>query len=59
MNDKKVKSGKQGKQIDNDLRFILSILELAPSNNGKVLYIKQGEVAFGDGESLFDITPLT
>lgn len=59
MDERKIKSGKQGRQIDDFLRLILSILDAAPSNNGKVLYIRHGEVAFGNGEELFDITPLT
>lgn len=59
MDERKIKSGKQGKQIDDFLRLILSILDAAPDNNGKVLYIRRGEVTFGNGEELFDITPLT
>lgn len=50
-----------GKQIDNNLRVFLGILEAATEeeNDGKVLYVRRGEAAFEDGEMLFDITPLT
>lgn len=47
-----------GQQLDADLTAILGVLEAAPDNEGKVLYIRHGEISFEDGEKLFDIIPL-
>lgn len=51
-----IKSNSSGKSIDKNLKAILDAIN--EDNNGKVLYIRKGELAFEDGEILFDITPL-
>lgn len=50
-----------GKQIDEDLRAIVTVLDMAkdPENEGKVLYIRHGENTLENGIALFDITELT
>lgn len=59
MSEHIIQSNKQGKQIDNFLRMILAVLDEAPDNNGKVLYIRGNTIAFGDGNALFNIIPLS
>jgi len=51
-----IRTEMSGKQLDESLRKILSALNTA--NNGKVIYIKKGQLAFEDGEKLFDVTPI-
>ena len=51
-----IKTEMSGKKIDETMRKILSALNTA--NNGKVIYIRRGELAFEDGEKLFDVTPI-
>ena len=47
-----------GAKLDSELKAFLAVLEAAPDHEGEVLYIRHGEVAFADGEQLFDIIPL-
>lgn len=47
-----------GAQIDADLKAILGVQDVADDHEGQVLYIRHGEIAFEDGEKLFDIIPL-
>ena len=54
-----IRAPQTGQQLDHDLRAILSVLEAAPYHEGEVLYIRRGEIALADGETLFDITQLT
>ena len=56
--DEVIHAPQTGQQLDADLTAILGVLEVAPDNEGKVLYIRHGEIAFEDGEKLFDIIPL-
>lgn len=53
-----IRAPQTGRQLDADLLAILAVLEAAPDNEGKVLYIRHGGIAFEDGEKLFDIIPL-
>ena len=46
-----------GKEIDRVLKAIHDAENT--DNNDKVIYIRHGELAFEDGETLFDVTPLT
>ena len=48
-----------GKQLDHDLKAILNVLEAASDHEGEVLYIRHGEIALADGDTLFDIVLLT
>lgn len=45
-----------GRIIDIALKAFLDAMNT--DNNGKVVYINRGELAFEDGELLFDVTPL-
>lgn len=45
-----------GKEIDRVLRAFLEAEE--EKNNSKVLYIRRGELAFENGEALFDVQHL-
>ena len=56
-----IQAPQTGWEIDRDLRAICDILEAAKdeNNEGKVVYIRHGEISLEDGEALFDITPLT
>lgn len=54
-----IRAPQTGRQLDADLRAILSVLESAEKHNGKVLYIHEGQIDFADGEDMFDIIPLT
>jgi len=56
--DETIKAPQTGRQIDADLKAILGVLDAAGDHNGQVLYIRQGQIAFADGEELFDIIPL-
>ena len=51
-----IKTEMNGKQLDESLKKLLVALNTA--NNGKVIYIKRGQLAFEDGEKLFDVTPI-
>ena len=51
-----IRTEMNGKKIDEYLRKILSAMNTA--NNGKVIYIRRGELAYEDGEKLFDVTPI-
>ena len=51
-----IKTGMSGKKIDEILTKIVNALDA--DNNGKVIYIKSGELAFEDGEKLFDVTQI-
>lgn len=53
-----IRAPQTGRQLDADLLAILAVLDAAPDNAGKALYIRHGEIAFEDGEKLFDIIPL-
>lgn len=57
--DDTIKATQTGRQIDSDLKAILGVLAAAGDYNGQVLYIRGGQIAFADGEELFDIIPLT
>ena len=46
-----------GKAIDKALKAFLDAM--STDNNDKVIYIRRGELAFEDGETLFDVTELT
>ena len=46
-----------GKEIDRVLKAINDAANT--NNNGKVMYIRRGEIAFEDGEILFDVTELS
>lgn len=54
-----IKAPQTGKQLDADLRSILTVLEEAPDHEGEVLYIRHGQIDYMDGDDFFDITPLT
>ena len=45
-----------GGRIDYDLLQFLDAEK--EENNGKVIYIRDGKLAFETGEKLFDLTPL-
>lgn len=45
-----------GKEIDRILKAINDAEN--PDNNGKVIYIRRGELAFEDGDALFAVTEL-
>ena len=47
-----------GDELDRDLKAINSVLEADAGDNGKILYIRGGELALEDGDALFDIIPL-
>ena len=51
-----IKTEMSGKKLDETLKKIANALNTA--NNGKVIYIKRGELAFEDGEKLFDVTQI-
>lgn len=53
-----IKAPQTGRQLDADLKAILGVLAAAGDHNGQVLYIRRGQIAFADGEELFDIMPL-
>lgn len=57
--DETIKAPNTGRQIDADLKAILGVLNAAPDHDGEVLYIRNGQIDFADGEGLFDIIPLT
>lgn len=46
-----------GKEIDRVLKAINDAANT--DNNNKVVYIRRGELAFEDGETLFDVAELT
>ena len=46
-----------GKEIDRVLKAINDARNT--DNNDKVIYIRKGEIAFENGETLFDVTELT
>ena len=48
-----VSTDMSGREIDKNLRAILEAMNT--DNNGKVIYIKRGELAFENGELLFDV----
>lgn len=54
-----IKAQQTGRTLDADLKAILGVLDVAGDHNGQVLYIRQGQIAFADGEELFNIIPLT
>lgn len=54
-----IKAPQTGRQLDSDLKAILGVLDVAGDNNGQVLYISRGQIAFADGSDLFDIIQLT
>lgn len=54
-----IKVPRTGRQIDTDLTAILAVLNAASDHEGEVLYIRNGQIDFADGEELFDIIPLT
>lgn len=43
-----------GSEIDRTIRAFLNAMNA--DNNGKVIYIKDGNLAFEDGETLFNVT---
>ena len=51
------KTPMSGKELDRVLKAINDAANA--DNNGKVIYIRRGELAFEDGEALFDVTELT
>lgn len=52
-----IKANQVGKRIDRDLKMILDAM--ADENaQGKVIIIRNGKLAFENGEAYFDITPL-
>ena len=53
-----IKAPQTGRRLDSDLQAILNTLDAAPDHEGEVLYIHNGQIAFEDGETLFDIIPL-
>ena len=53
-----IRAPQTGAQLDHDLRAILAVLEAAPDHDGEVLYIRRGEIALEDGETLFNIYQL-
>lgn len=55
----RIRAPQLGVQLDHDLRAILDALEAAGDNKGKVLYIRDAKIAFGDGASLFNIVRST
>lgn len=54
-----IKAPQTGRQLDADLKSILDVLDKAKYQNGQVLYIRHGQIAYADGEDLFNIIPLT
>lgn len=54
----KLKSKQSNKQVDRDLKAISDVLDIAPNNEGTVLYIRGGQLVLEDGKSVFSITPL-
>ena len=54
-----IKAPQTGKQLDADLRSILTVLEEAPDHEGQVLYIRHGQIDYMDGDDFFTLTPLT
>ena len=50
-----IQTTQTGRQIDNNLLAICNVLEAATDQEGKVLFIRHGQISFEDGESLFDI----
>jgi hypothetical protein len=46
-----------GKEIDRSLKAICDAENA--DNNGLILYIRNGEIAFATEEELFTVTPLT
>ena len=48
-----VNTDMSGREIDKNLRAILAAMNT--NNNGKVIYIKRGELAFEDGDLLFNV----
>ena len=51
-----IRTQMSGTEIDRNLRLILDAMNT--ENNNKVIYIKRGQLAFEDGEILFDVTEL-
>jgi len=51
-----IKTMMSGAEIDRNLKAILDAQN--QENNGLVIYIRKGELAFEDGEVLFDVAEL-
>ena len=51
-----IHTGMSAREIDKALRAFLDAA--SEDNNDKVVYIRDGQLAFEDGEALFDVTPL-
>ena len=54
-----IKAPQTGRQLDADLAAIAKVLEDAPDQDGMILYIFRGEIAYDTESNLFDVTPLT
>ena len=52
-----IQTDMSGKEIDRVLKAIHDAE--SPDNEGLILYIRRGEIAFDTYENLFTITPLT
>ena len=52
-----IQTDMSGKEIDRMLKAIHDAEN--PDNEGLILYIRRGEIAFDTEENLFTITPLT
>lgn len=52
-----IQTDMSGKEIDRVLKALHDAEN--SDNNGLILYIRQGEIAFDTEENLFTITPLT
>ena len=52
-----IQTDMSGKEIDRVLKAIYDAENT--ENNGLILYIRRGEIAFDTEENLFTITPLT
>ncbi len=52
-----IRAPQTGRQLDRDLRAIYQAE--TTDNDGLILYIRHGELAFDTEENLFTVTPLT
>lgn len=52
-----IQTNMSGKEIDRVLKALHDAMNA--DNNGLILYIRRGEIAFDTEENLFTITPLT
>ena len=52
-----IQTDMSGKEIDRVLKAICDAENV--ENNGLILYVRRGEIAFDTEENLFTITPLT